>query len=212
MSLQSLETFPSTFQSYIDFKDPMLYLMILHILFNPIYWTITSTIEFKTRFFRKLWCGNKCLAVIAHGLFIFLCGLSRNFTFKYIVETRKHAENFPEFLVYVGYIVYGYGILLVTCSTYQLGIFGTFNGDAYGYLLPGIITSFPFNVSKSPMYDGSSLNFLGHALINKSPVGIFFSVIVYLTYKMTCIFEDKLTEEIYSKEEKDKKVKNVSSY
>ena len=74
--------------------------------------------------------------------------------------------------------------------SYKLGIIGTFNGDAYGFLLPSIITSFPFNLFNAPMYLGSTLNFLGYALIKKSFVGIFLTTLVAVAYYFGTYFEE----------------------
>lgn len=82
------------------------------------------------------------------------------------------------------------GIILVSSATYKLGLIGTFNGDAYGFLLPSIITSFPFNIFNAPMYFGSTLNFLGYAIINKSLTGIALTILVGIVYFCGNIFEE----------------------
>ncbi len=82
------------------------------------------------------------------------------------------------------------GTILVSSATYKLGVIGTFNGDAYGFLLPSIITSFPFNLFNAPMYLGSTLNFLGYAIINKSLTGIALTMLVGIVYFFGNIFEE----------------------
>lgn len=82
------------------------------------------------------------------------------------------------------------GIILVSSATYKLGLIGTYNGDAYGFLLPSIITSFPFNLFNAPMYLGSTLNFLGYAIINKSLTGIALTILVGIVYFCGNIFEE----------------------
>ncbi len=82
------------------------------------------------------------------------------------------------------------GTILVSSATYKLGIIGTFNGDAYGFLLPSIITSFPFNLFNAPMYLGSTLNFLGYAIINQSLTGIALTLLVGIVYFFGNIFEE----------------------
>ena len=93
-------------------------------------------------------------------------------------------------MTYLGYLILLLGIILVSSATYKLGIIGTFNGDAYGFLLPSIITSFPFNLFSAPMYLGSTLNFLGYAIINKSLTGIFLTLLVALAYFCGTFFEE----------------------
>ena len=82
------------------------------------------------------------------------------------------------------------GNILVLSATYKLGIIGTFNGDAYGFLLPSIITSFPFNIFNAPMYLGSTLNFLGYAMIKKSITGFFLTILVAVAYVCGTFFEE----------------------
>lgn len=56
------------------------------------------------------------------------------------------------------------GYLFVVTSTLRLGIIGTFLGDYFGFLMKERITSFPFNVCTHPMYEGSTMIFLGYSL------------------------------------------------
>lgn len=57
------------------------------------------------------------------------------------------------------------GFLLVLSSGYQLGVAGTFLGDYFGILHDKRVTGFPFNILDDPMYDGSSMIFLGKAIM-----------------------------------------------
>ena len=163
----------------------------MHIFFNVIYWNITSRIQYKTKIFSKLF-GNKKIAVYIHTLLIFSFGLSRDFLYKYVVNTSSN--SFPiidnQYMTFLGYLMLLLGITLVSSATYKLGIIGTFNGDAYGFLLPSIITSFPFNIFNAPMYLGSTLNFLGYAFINKSATGIFLTILVAAAYFFGTFFEE----------------------
>ena len=94
-------------------------------------------------------------------------------------------------MTYLGYMILLIGTTLVISATYKLGIVGTFNGDAYGFLLPSIITSFPFNLFNAPMYLGSTLNFLGYALIKKSLVGLVLTIVVGMTYFLEPFLKSK---------------------
>jgi protein-S-isoprenylcysteine O-methyltransferase Ste14 len=93
-------------------------------------------------------------------------------------------------MTYIGYMILLIGIILVSSATYKLGLIGTFNGDAYGFLLPSIIKTFPFNLFNAPMYLGSTLNFLGYAIINKSLTGIVLTILVGIVYFCGNIFEE----------------------
>ena len=163
----------------------------LHIIFNVLLWNVTSRIQYKTKFFSNLF-GDKKRAVYIHSIIIFSFGLSRNFLYKYVVNTSNNF--FPlidnQYTTYIGYMMLLIGIILVSSATYKLGLIGTYNGDAYGFLLPSIITSFPFNLFNAPMYLGSTLNFLGYAIINKSLTGIALTILVGIVYFCGNIFEE----------------------
>ena len=61
--------------------------------------------------------------------------------------------------------VFVVGGVLVLGSFYRLGITGTYLGDHFGILLRQRVTEFPFNFCSHPMYEGSTLIFLGYALL-----------------------------------------------
>ncbi len=189
--MQHLQKLPEYLEQMINFKNPLLWLSGMHIFFNVIYWNITSRIQYKTKIFSKLF-GNKKIAVYIHTILIFSFGLSRDFLYKYVVNTSSN--SFPiidnQYMTFLGYLMLLLGITLVSSATYKLGIIGTFNGDAYGFLLPSIITSFPFNIFNAPMYLGSTLNFLGYAFINKSATGIFLTILVAAAYFFGTFFEE----------------------
>ena len=64
-----------------------------------------------------------------------------------------------------GWALLGLGQLFVITSIYALGITGTYLGDYFGILMSHRVTSFPFNVLSDPMYVGSTLAFLGGAIL-----------------------------------------------
>lgn len=189
--MQKLLQYSHTIEQFINFQNPLLWLSALHIIFNVSYWNITSRIQYKTKFFSKLF-GNKKLAVYTHTILVFSFGLSRDYLYKYVVNTSNNF--FPlidnHYTTIFGYLILLVGIILVLSATYKLGIIGTFNGDAYGFLLPSIITSFPFNLFSAPMYLGSTLNFLGYAMIKSSATGIFLTILVAIAYFCGTFFEE----------------------
>ncbi|KAG8907526.1 Phosphatidyl-N-methylethanolamine N-methyltransferase, partial [Tulasnella sp. 417] len=58
---------------------------------------------------------------------------------------------------------------------------------------------FPFNVMRDPMYNGSTLCFLGSALWYRSPAGLVLSSLVYIVYSIALTYEGPFTDMIYSK-------------
>jgi phosphatidylethanolamine/phosphatidyl-N-methylethanolamine N-methyltransferase len=95
------------------------------------------------------------------------------------------------------------GNVLVLSSTWALGITGTFLGDYFGILMDDMVTGFPFNVVKSPMYYGSTMSFLGTALLYGKPAGLLLTFEVFLVYLAAKAFEDPFTSEIYAKRERE---------
>ena len=51
------------------------------------------------------------------------------------------------------------------------------------------VTSFPFNVMRDPMYNGSTMCFLGTALWRGRPAGVGLSGLVYVVYQVALAFE-----------------------
>lgn len=52
------------------------------------------------------------------------------------------------------------------------------------------MTSFPFNVTGAPMYYGSTMSFLGTALLYASPAGVALAVEVLAVYWVALGFEE----------------------
>lgn len=82
------------------------------------------------------------------------------------------------------------GNILVLSSMYALGITGTFLGDYFGILMEERVTSFPFNITDAPMYYGSTLSFLGTAILYGRPAGLLLTVEVLLVYWVALGFEE----------------------
>jgi phosphatidylethanolamine/phosphatidyl-N-methylethanolamine N-methyltransferase len=106
----------------------------------------------------------------------------------------------------------GYGLLvcgnvLVLSSTWALGITGTFLGDYFGILMDDIVTGFPFNVTDAPMYYGSTMSFLGSALVYGKPAGVLLTAWVLVVYLVALRFENPFTAEIYAKRDRERAAK-----
>jgi len=64
------------------------------------------------------------------------------------------------------------------------------------------VTSFPFNVTDAPMYYGSTMSFLGGALLFGKPAGVLLTLEVLVVYLVALRFEDPFTGAIYAKRER----------
>lgn len=105
----------------------------------------------------------------------------------------------------LGYTLVASGQLFVLTSIYALGLTGTYLGDYFGILMSHRVTSFPFNVLRDPMYVGSTMCFLGMALVRGKPSGVGLSAIVWVVYMVALAFEGPFTDKIYSSAAANKK-------
>ena len=60
-----------------------------------------------------------------------------------------------------------------------------------------MVTSFPFNILRNPMYVGSSMSFFGAAFWYGKPVGFMLSLEVAIMYFFAIILEQPFTTKIY---------------
>jgi phosphatidylethanolamine N-methyltransferase len=104
---------------------------------------------------------------------------------------------------YAAYALLAAGNILVVSSMWALGLTGTYLGDYFGILMNEKVTSFPFNVSDSPMYYGSTMSFLGTAILFGKPAGLLLTVEVLVVYLVALRFEDPFTGEIYAKRDRE---------
>lgn len=107
---------------------------------------------------------------------------------------------------YLAYALIAGGNVLVITSTYALGITGTFLGDYFGILMDDIVTGFPFNVCDAPMYYGSTMSFLGSALLYGKPAGILLTGWVLGVYLVALQLENPFTAGIYAESERKRAV------
>lgn len=168
-------------------------------MFNPLYWNFGARLEYNTKTLSKLSFGSKKLAVYLFSLSVFILGLFRDeFYRKAILEQATSSFlDMPIFKVF-GLIFFVLGSIFVLPSMYELGIVGTYLGDHFGFLKDERITKFPFNAVDNPMYDGSSLCFLGTALFYGKPAGIWCSALVFAMYRVVELVEEPFTAKIYA--------------
>jgi phosphatidylethanolamine N-methyltransferase len=167
-------------------------------------WNVFGRIEYHYKPLRTLFCGNRYMACGVLGVWIFSFSKYRYDLFDAMLKGGQQ----PEFLFfassemhdYVGYAVTGVGQLFVLSATYQLGLVGTYLGDYCGIYMEKRVTGFPFNVLDNPMYIGSSLSYLGHAIRYKSMAGVLVSFVVFVVYKLALLFEEPFTARIYRSE------------
>jgi len=70
--------------------------------------------------------------------------------------------------------------------------------------MDSMVTGFPFNVTNAPMYYGSTMSFLGTALLYGKPAGLVLTGWVLFVYLVAIQFENPFTSGIYAKREKER--------
>ncbi|GMG13694.1 unnamed protein product [[Candida] boidinii] len=139
---------------------------------------------------------------------IFSLGIYRDEIFRQALSEQPVSPILNNDTVkYAGAAIFGLGNLLVVSSMFMLGVTGTYLGDYFGILMDERVTGFPFNVTNNPMYNGSTLCFLGTALWFGKPAGIFVAGFVYFLYQVALIFEEPFTGMIYAKRDEEEKRK-----
>ncbi|KAJ1986992.1 Phosphatidyl-N-methylethanolamine N-methyltransferase [Dimargaris cristalligena] len=187
----------------VDWHQPTLWYAVACILFNPLFWNIAARQEYRHHWITKLACGNAYVGCYMLAITIFSLGIFRDAVYNLALDHQPTAA----FLAYgeikiVAAALWAVGMLLVLTSTYQLGITGTYLGDYFGILMNAKVTKFPFNATNNPMYQGSTLAFLGVALWKESVAGLILSVLVFVVYSIALHFEEPFTNMIYAKREK----------
>jgi methylene-fatty-acyl-phospholipid synthase len=185
-------------QDYVVLNDQLLYSLGC-IAFNPIFWNIVARAEYNTHFLTKITGGarNGCYLL---AFTIFSLGIYRDYVYHAALEAQPTFQPFVNSQLIKGLAIasFGFGNVLVLSSMYALGVTGTYLGDYFGILMDDRVTGFPFNINDNPMYNGSTLCFLGTALWYAKPTGIVVSALVFIMYRIALFFEEPFTAKIYA--------------
>lgn len=189
---------------YVDFNQRSLLISAAAIAFNPTFWNIVARKEYRTRFMTRAF-GSAQTGCYVLAAAIFGLGLVRDFLYERALRDQPtHPALEADLVKYASYALLAVGNLLVVSSTWQLGITGTFLGDYFGILMDKMVTGFPFNITSAPMYYGSTMSFLGSALLYGKPAGILLTLHVLVVYIVAIQFENPFTSGIYAKREKER--------
>ncbi|KAF2401179.1 phospholipid methyltransferase [Trichodelitschia bisporula] len=188
---------------YINFDDPALWISAVSIIFNPTFWNITARQEYHNKVLTRLFNGNAYYGCYALAVTIFSLGIIRDLLYERALRTQPtHPALLHPLLKPLAAALFTSGNVLVLSSMWALGVTGTYLGDYFGILMDTMVTGFPFNVTKSPMYWGSTMSFLASALWFGKPAGLALTGLVYAAYWVALKFEDPFTAEIYAKRER----------
>ncbi|KAK5959628.1 bifunctional phosphatidyl-N-methylethanolamine N-methyltransferase/phosphatidyl-N-dimethylethanolamine N-methyltransferase PWA37_002985 [Arxiozyma heterogenica] len=193
--LEHLEAFSST----VNFEDKYFQYCTFFVVFNPVFWNIVARTEYNYRLLTRLTKSPKTGCYLL-ALIIFSLGLLRDYMFNQALRQQLPLTLLQNDTVKcLAVLCFAMGQLLVITSMYRLGIIGTYLGDYFGILMKERVTGFPFNISNNPMYQGSTLSFLGTALYYGKPAGLVITLFVYIMYKVALRFEEPFTAMIYAK-------------
>lgn len=187
------------FQDYVSL-EPSLYKALALIAFNPIFWNIAARLEYNTHILTKLAFGNRKWGCYILAATIFSLGIVRDEIYYAALKDQPTYAPFAEstLIKVIAAGVFGFGNILVLTSMWALGVTGTYLGDYFGILMKERVTGFPFNFNDNPMYNGSTLCFLGTSLWFGKPTGLLVTVFVFFMYKIALMFEEPFTAKIYA--------------
>ncbi|KAL8899255.1 MAG: hypothetical protein Q9192_001668 [Flavoplaca navasiana] len=192
--------------SLIDFSQRSLYISAIAIAFNPTFWNTVARREYHHKTLTRLFNGNSQRACYALALTIFSLGLFRDALYERALRSQPtHPFLQGPLVPPIAYCLILLGNILVLSSTWALGITGTYLGDYFGILMDEPVTSFPFSVTGAPMYYGSTMSFLGTALLYARPAGVVLTLEVLVVYWVALGFEDPFTSEIYAKRDRERR-------
>ncbi|AQZ12694.1 OPI3 (YJR073C) [Zygosaccharomyces parabailii] len=192
----------------VDLEEPSFSTAMYFIIFNPTFWNIAARLEYHTHFLTKITGSAKkgCYLLAAT---IFTLGVGRDLCFHKALDAQPLSPVLDNPKVkFVGQALVIAGQVLVGTSMWQLGITGTYLGDYFGILMDHIVTSFPFNVCNNPMYQGSTLSFLGYSLVTGKAAGLILAFMVYAMYSFALRFEEPFTAKIYAERDDARSRKN----
>ena len=194
--------FANEYSKYIEIYDWEIIVTIIMIIICPTTWNFVARWEFHTKFFSKLVGDNRLAADIFAHILIEM-GILRNYLYLRVVRSQPHYPldgSYELTFLLVGYSLNVVGFLLNWFAFYRLGIHGIYYADYFGILFEEKVTAFPYNVLNNPLYVGSTLLFVGNAIIHRSPAGILLSILAWTMYKFASRLENPMTDLIYSEE------------
>ncbi|MCJ1380499.1 Phosphatidyl-N-methylethanolamine N-methyltransferase [Xylographa soralifera] len=190
----------------IDFDQKSLLISALSIAFNPILWNTIARQEYHNKILTRLFNGNSRLGCYALAVTIFSLGIFRDMLYERALRHQPSSTLLLQpIFTYFAYALIAAGNILVLSSMWALGVTGTYLGDYFGILMNDVVTSFPFNLTAAPMYYGSTLSFLGTAILYGKPAGVMLTVEVLAVYLLALRFEDPFTAKIYAKREQERR-------
>ncbi|CAG9325481.1 unnamed protein product [Blepharisma stoltei] len=188
----------------INLRNSTLYYAAGMMALNPIAWNILAQVEYRWHLVSTLFGNQKKVACFATALLILFLNAIRTTLFHQAIDEQPKLAHDSFFTDILAYLLIGIGQMFVWTSFYRLGFFATFLGDYFGiFTLSEPVTAFPYSVCGDPMYWGSSISYLGYAVLERSMTGLVLTVVICIIYYLAILVESRMLYIIYS--EKNKK-------
>lgn len=203
--IASLQDLAQNWSEYVVLDSEFKY-AIGAVAFNPIFWNIVARLEYNTHLLTKV-AGSPYRGCYALAATIFSLGIYRDSVYHAALLNQPTFQPFLDstLIKSLAIFTFSFGNVLVLSSMWALGVTGTYLGDYFGILMDRRVEGFPFNIDNNPMYNGSTLCFLGTALWYGKPAGVLVTLFVYVMYKIALLFEEPFTAKIYAKREQERK-------
>lgn len=196
---QQFQAYQEWFKQYVHIEEPTFQFTILVTILCPLIWNVVARNEYRHSTIQSILCQSKYAACYLLTVWIFCFSGFRDYLFHQCLAQQPHFQFFVQDDLHeiVGISLLSLGQILVWSSFARLGITGTFLGDYCGIYMDERVTGFPFNVTNNPMYNGSTLSFIGHAIWHKSLAGLVLAIFIFVVYRIALLFEEPFTDMIY---------------
>lgn len=178
----------------VNLGAPEVLRSVASIVWAPIAWNVFPRLEFRHRFLSRFTAGNRSMAHYLFAAYILSFSSYREHLFFSAINASEKwnaPQNLLPILNVLGTALLAYGTVLSASGFYHLRIRFTYMGEYFGFRMPKLVTSFPFNVFPDPMYNGSVLMHFGYALRAANPTGFFLACTTALSYWTAAkIFEE----------------------
>ncbi|GJQ13682.1 hypothetical protein GpartN1_g5473.t1 [Galdieria partita] len=186
----------------IRLSERYLLVSVILTIASPVYWNVFCRYEYYTKNLSRM-AGSPSIALILFAVSILMFSSLREWAFLRAIHMQPSISLHATWMNYaahlLGYSLIFFGIILSMSGFYQLGIFGTYMGEYFGFMFDQKIESFPFNYFCDPMYFGSTLMHFGRSILSTSPTGIFLSALLGFTYWLAArCFEGPFMNAMYA--------------
>lgn len=132
--------------------------------------------------------GSAHRGCYALAVTIFCIGVIRDHLYNQALSAQPLCPPLHQPLVAYGLIAAGN--ILVLSSMWALGVTGTYLGDYFGILMDKKVEGFPFNITRAPMYWGSTCSFLGVTFLRGRLAGFLLTLEVLVMYLLALSYEE----------------------